>query len=146
MATQRDVVDRTTAPAAYPQAHERTTGQIIGDIVDETRTLVRQEIELAKLEVKEAVSVRVQALAAAAAAAFLGFIGLVFALVTVAMALATVLEPWAAWLIVTGGLFLLATVALLIARSRARAVPMEPEKTKRSIEENVRWARTQLRR
>ena len=142
-----DVVDHAPPPAAAPGAAAgRSTGQLVGDALGEVQTIVRKEIELAKHELRDAAIVRGQAAAALAVGGVLGLIGLVAALTAIAWAIGTVLPMWAAWAIVAGALFLLTGVALMVARSRVRAVPLEPEMTRRSIEENAQWARTQLQR
>ncbi|MDX1622239.1 MAG: phage holin family protein [Nitriliruptorales bacterium] len=147
MATERDVVDHAHPPAASPQAGDpRSTGQVVNDILTEIQTIVKKEIELAKHEMAEAAAVRAQAAAAAVVGGLMALFALGFGGATAAKALEIWLQPWAAWLIVFGAFLLIALVAFLIAKSRANAVPMQPEKTKRSIEENVRWARTQLKR
>lgn len=144
--TTRDVA-RSHPPAASPaSADPRSTGEVVGDILRELRTIVQKEIELAKHEISEAMSVRAQAMAALVVGGIMGLFALGFGAVAGAKALEIVLEPWAAWLIVFGVFLSITIIALLVARSRANAVPMEPEKTKRSIEENAQWARTQLRR
>ena len=144
---KQDVVDHAHPPAASPQTGDpRSTGQIVNDILTEVQVLVRKEIELAKQELAEAAAVRAQALAAALVGAVMGLFALGFGAAAAARVLEIWLEPWAAWLIVFGVFVLITVIALLVARSRANAVPLQPEKTKRSIEENARWARTQLKR
>ena len=147
MAADHDVVDHVQPPAAAPgQVEGRSTGQLVGDALGEVQTIVRKEIELAKHELTDAVSVRLQAAAAAAVGGLVALIGLGCALTAIAYGLATVMPLWAAWAIVAAVLFAVAGIALGIARSRATAVPLQPEKTRRSIEENAQWARTQLQR
>lgn len=147
MAHSDDVVDHARPPAAAPgQTAERSTGQLVGDALGEVQTIVRKEIELAKHELRDAAIVRGQAAAALAVAGVAGLIGLVAALTAAAWGLGTVLPMWAAWAIVAAVLFALAGIAAGVARSRANAVPLQPEKTRRSIEENAQWARTQLQR
>ena len=142
-----DVVDHTRPPAAAPgEVQERSTGQLVGDALGEVQTIVRKEIELAKHELRDAAIVRGQAAAALAVGGLFGLIGLGAAITAIAWGLGTVLPMWAAWAIVAGALFLVAGIALMVARSRSRAVPLQPEMTRRSIEENVQWARTQLQR
>ena len=147
MPPERDAVDHVDPPAASPDgAAQRSTGQLLGDIVGELQIMVRKEIELAKHELRDAAAVRGQAAAALAVAALLGLIALACAVVAGAVALSLVMPRWAAWAVVSGGFLLLTGIALMVARTRARAVPLEPERTRQSIEENVQWARTQLRR
>ena len=147
MARTDEVVDHTQPPAAAPgQVEDRSTGQLLGDALGEMQTIVRKEIELARHEMTDALVVRGQAAAALAVGGVLALLGLVAALTAAAWGLGTVLPMWAAWAIVASALFVLAGVAAMVARTRARAVPLQPEMTRRSIEENAQWARTQLQR
>ena len=147
MARTDEVVDHTQPPAAAPgRVQDRSTGQLVGDALGEVQTIVRKEIELARHELTEALVARGQAAAALAVGGLLALIGLGCALTAAAWGLGTVLPMWAAWAIVAAVLFTLAGIAAGVARSRARAVPLQPEKTRRSIEENAQWARTQLQR
>jgi uncharacterized membrane protein YqjE len=134
-------------PAVSPGVGDpRSTPEILKDVVAEVQTLFRAEVELAKHELTNAVTARVQALVFVIVGAIFGLFALGFAGVTIAVALENVLPAWAAWLIVFGGYLLVAVVALLVAKKRATSTPMAPEQTKRSIEETKTWATTQLRR
>lgn len=134
-------------PAVAPGVGDpRSTADILKDVVGELQTLVRAELELAKHELTAGITARVQALVFAIVGAIFGLFALGFLGMTAAIALENVLPAWAAWLIVFGVYLLIAVVALLVAKKRATATPMAPEKTKRSIEETKTWATTQLRR
>lgn len=152
MADQQSTSSTPPDPGAAPKAvspaagDPRSTGQILKDVLEETQNLFRKELELAKIELTDAITARLVAAGAAAVAALFALFALGFAGVTVAKALEEVLAPWAAWLIVTAGFFLVTVIGLLVARNRVNAVPMQPEQTKASIEENVQWAKQQLKR
>jgi len=47
---------------------------------------------------------------------------------------------------VAGAFLLLAVGAVLFAKLRMKSPPMAPEETKRTVKEDVEWAKTQLRR
>ena len=124
---------------------QRSTGELMRSIAGDTATLVRKQIELAKQEAVESVRAKVTAAAALGAAAILGLIALTFLGVTMAAALRIVWPAWLAW-IVTAGTFLLLTGAIAamgMARMKQGGVG---EETKRTVKEDVRWAKTQLRR
>lgn len=146
MARSDEVVDHAQPPAAAPGVQDRSTGQLVGDALGEVQTIVRKEIELARHELTAGLAARGQAAAALAVGGLLALVGLGATVTAAAWGLGTVLPMWAAWAIVAAVLFVLAGVAAAVARSRVRAVPLQPEKTRRSIEENAQWARTQLQR
>lgn len=124
----------------------RSTVQVVKDATSNAQLLFQKELELAKIEVQEAVKVQLTAAALAAAGGLFGLFVLGFVGVTAAKALEEVLQPWAAWAIVTGVYLLIGVVALLIAKNRAGSTTLTPERTKDSIEENVAWAKQQLKR
>lgn len=131
-------------PATDPDP--RSTVQVVKDVTSNAQLLFQKELELAKLELQEALKVQLMAAGLAAAGGLFGLFVLGFVGVTAAKALEEVLQPWAAWLIVTGVYLLIGVLALLIAKNRAQSVSLTPERTKDSIEENVAWAKQQLRR
>lgn len=126
--------------------NQQGTLELIRSIAADTSTLVRKEVELAKQEIKEAIAARVKAVAALAVAGALGLLTLVFLGAAGAWALDGVLRPWAARLVVAGGFLLLAGGAALFGLGRMKRPPLAPEETKRTVKEDVRWAKAQLKR
>lgn len=111
--------------------------RLTGDVSE----LLRKEIELAKLEIKEEGS------KAGKTAAMLGGTGLaaLFALLLLSFAaawgLAEVVAPGWAFLIV-GGVYLLLAGALFIrGREQLRQLRPVPEKTVATLKEDVQWAK-----
>jgi hypothetical protein len=124
----------------------RSIGQVIGSVVDGVRSLFRKEAELAKLEMVDAVSARAVGAGMFGAAGVLALFAVGFLGAAGAAALAIVLPTWAAIAIV-GGLFAVAAgIAVLVGRRRMQGPPLAPEETKRTLQEDVRWAKQQIRR
>ncbi len=128
------------------QLRDRPLGELMKELADQTGTLVRQEMELAKAEMRE------KGKRAGAAAGMLAGAG-VFALLALGaltafliLALDGVMPNWLAALII--GLVYAAVAAFLAlqGREKVREVgrPM-PEQTQATIEEDLEWARTQMR-
>lgn len=121
----------------------RSLGQIVGDLSNDLTTLVKQELELARTELKE------EAAKAGKGAGMLGGAGVsgLLALILGSFALAYLLDNWMpvelAFLIVT---ILWAIVgAVLAARGRKElknANPQLPE-TQQTLKEDAAWARAQ---
>jgi uncharacterized membrane protein YqjE len=125
-----------------PTTRQRPTGELVKDLSAQVSTLVRQELELAKVELTE------KGRQAGIGAGMFGGAGLfalygVGALVTCAIiALATAVAPWLAALIVAVVLFAVAGVLALMGKARAqRAVPPVPEQTVETIKEDVRYTK-----
>ena len=124
---------------------ELSTTRLVGRMAGDVGLLIRKEVELARQEITEGISAKLQGAAAFGAAAALGLFVLGFLLAAAAAALDLVLPLWAALLIVAGVVLVAAVAAAMIGRSRMRQ-PVAPEQAKRTIKEDVEWARAQLRR
>ena len=128
------------------QARNQTMPELLRSIIGDTSTLVKKEAELAKAEIVEGVTARLKAVVSLAAAGVLGLLALVFLALSAAVALDAVVPPWASRLIVAGGFLLLLGVAVLFGLRRMKSPSLAPEQTKRTVKEDVEWARHQLRR
>ena len=96
-------------------------------VSERASSLVRLEIALALAELKRKLSLLGVGIGLLVGAALLALYGLGFGFATVASALANVLPMWAALLIVTGGLFLVAAVLGMLGYSRVqKGVPPAP--------------------
>jgi membrane protein len=125
---------------------EVSTPQLVRSIAGDSAMLVQKELELARLEIVEAVTARLKAAAAIGGAAVVGLIALVFLGITAASALDLVLTAWVSRLVVAGGFLLLALLAVAFALPRFRKPSLAPEKTKETVKEDVEWAKDQLKR
>lgn len=140
-----DPVQTTSASGAHIAGSEdqRSLGEIVGDLSHDLTTLVKQELELARTELKA------EAAKAGKGAGMLGGAGVagLLALILGSFALAYLLDNWMpvelAFLIVT---LLWAIVgAVLAARGRKElknANPQLPE-TQQTLKEDAQWARAQ---
>lgn len=140
------------APGAGPSGSppplrpRRPLGAVIASAVDGARTLVRKHVELARIEMTEAVSVRAKGVGMMAAAAVLGLFAVGFAAASGSAALDLVLPAWAAHLIVSAVFMAIAGALVLAGRRAIRTAPSTPERTQETLKEDARWARQQLAR
>lgn len=103
-------------------------GESAKGVAEHASTLVRLEMELAALELKHKVSALGIGIGLAMGAAVLLVFGLGFGLATIAAGIATALPWWAALLIVTFGIVLVAGIlGLLGMRSIRKGSPPVPE-------------------
>jgi membrane protein len=124
----------------------RSTPQLVRSIANDTATLVKKEVELARQEIVEAVVARLKAAAAMLAAGVFVMLAVIFLGSAAAYALENVVSPWAARLIVGGGFLLLAGLAAAVGLLRAKRPPLKPELTVETVKEDIEWAKTQLKR
>lgn len=123
----------------------RATTEVFASLVARLQALVRTQLEMAKLEVKGIVRDKAVAVALLLTAAVLGLFVLGFLGVTGGYALMLVLQPWAAWLVVSG-VYLLVLLILVVAAVRLLKRPAAPERTKQEFTETIAWAKKQVQR
>ncbi|WP_164419344.1 phage holin family protein [Streptomyces salinarius] len=130
-----------------PVRDEHSVGELVGQATEQLSRLVRQEVALAKMELAEKgkrAGVGGGMLGAAGAIAYVGLFALAG---TAAAALSLVLPVWAAALIVTGALFVIAGVLAVTGRAQLRrAVPPKPEETLGSVRADVDQIRERAHR
>jgi uncharacterized membrane protein YqjE len=107
-------------------------------VADRARSIVRLELQLAATELKKKVAALGIGIGLLVGAALFVLFGLGFLFATIAAAIATALSTWLALLIVTGALFLLAGLLVVIGiASIKKGVPPVPE---HALEEAKRTA------
>jgi hypothetical protein len=126
-------------------ADERSLGDLFSELSAEFSTLVRQEVELAKAELRQEAAKAGKAggiLGGAALAAYLSVLLLSFA---IAWGLAAVMPAGFAFLIVGVVYGVVAAVLFQEGKSRVRRVRAVPEQTVETVKEDVQWAKAQLK-
>ena len=125
---------------------DRPTGELLKELSDQSTTLIKQEVELAKAELQE------KGKQAGMGAGMFGGAGLfgvaAFAALTTALiaVLATAMDTWIAALIVAVVYAAVAGVMAMTGKKKVQdAAPPVPEQAKESVKEHVEWAKTQAR-
>ncbi len=119
--------------------------ELLRSIGTDVSLLIRQQVALAKEEMRGIAAEKATGGALLAAAAVFALFVLGFASLAGAAALDLVLPRWAALLIVAGIYLVLAVIAVLIGRN-ALAAPATPERTKQTVKEDLEWAKRKLQR
>ena len=136
-----------------PLRDDRSLGQILRDLRDETSTLLRQEVDLAKTEMSEkasSVGSNLGSVAVGGAVAFAGALTLLAALTLGLISLMSELMSrdvamWLAPLLV--GL-VLAAVGYSLIKKALEALKQEgiaPKKTTQSLKENKEWLTSKMK-
>ncbi len=116
-------------------------GDLVSEITDDISQLVRDEIELAKAEIKQEAGKAGKAGGMLAGAGYAGHLVLLLASLTVVFALGNVMDlAWAA-LIVTVLWAAAGAVLYSTGRKRLKAVRLKPEQTLETLKEDAAWAR-----
>jgi len=122
---------------------EKSLGQLMGDVVAEMGTLVRQEIALAKVETKEEIGKTGKAAGFLGGAALAGHMALLFLSLALAWLLGQVMNRALAFALV-GVLYALGSGFLALrGREQARSISPMPEQTVETLKEDVQWAKAQ---
>lgn len=128
-----------TAPSGDDQA---TTGQLVARISEDVSRLVRDELQLATLEVTGKAKRAGAGVAGLGAGGLLALYGVAVLIAAAILGLAQAVEPWLAALIVGVVLLLAAAVAALIGKKRVQqAVPPLPTEALASVREDVETLR-----
>ncbi len=125
---------------------DRSLGELFADLARESSTLIRQEVELAKVELSQKASRTgrdVGFLAIGGAVIYAGFLAIMAAVIIV---LAANGVPW--WLAaLLVGVVVAAVGAFLVQRglSALRRESLAPERTVTTIKEDVEWVKAQAK-
>lgn len=127
-----------TVPRDPDDLRDQSIGDLLKQLSQETATLVKQEMALARAELTEKGKRAGLGIGMFSAAGLLAFLGLSTLIATAVLVLALVLPPWAAALIVAVLLFAGAGVAALVGKKEVeQATPPAPERTIASVREDV---------
>jgi F0F1-type ATP synthase assembly protein I len=125
-----------------PVGEPRSLGQIVGDITSDMSTLIHQEMDLAKAEMKQEVSKVGKGVGMFGGAGVAGFLTLFF----VSLALTYLLDDWLpvelAALIVALVWGVVAAVLALRGRKEMKAANPALPTTQQTLKEDAQWART----
>ena len=126
--------------------NNRSMTEIVQDIIFDVQELIRSEFRLAKAEIREELSKVAKSSVLLVVGGLLAVYGVGFLLLTIVYALETAaLAPWLAALIVTVGVTVIAMLLVAAGRRRMKQVHIVPDKTVRTVKENVQWAKQQAR-
>jgi hypothetical protein len=118
-----------------PRVSDTSVGELIGEVANDLSTLMRQELELAKAEIKDEATKSGKAVGMLGAAGFAGYMVALFLSIALWWALANGMdEGWAALLVAVLWAVVGAVLAL-VGRSRLRSVNPKPERTVQTLKE-----------
>ena len=121
------------------QVAETSIGELIGNISNDLSQLFRQEVELAKAELKQEASKAGKAAGMLGGAGFAGYLAVVLLSFAAVFGLANVMDAgWAAlivavvWAVIGGVLF-------VTGRNKLKTVDPVPHRTVDTIKEDAQW-------
>lgn len=130
-------------PSNGQDLRDRPLGDLVKQLAEQTSTLVRQEVDLAKAEVAQKGQQAGKGAGLIGAAAVIGLLAAGALTAFLIMLLDGALANWLAALIVAVVFGAIAAVLALQGRNRIRAAtPAVPEQTVETVKEDVEWAKT----
>ena len=125
---------------------DRPVGELLKELSERTTTLVRQELELAKLELTEKGKKAGIGAGMFGGAGIVGFYAVGALTACLILALATAVDGWLAALIVAAVYGAVAGVLALSGKSKVKqAVPPTPEQAVDSVKEDVQWTKSRAK-
>ena len=128
--------ESTTVPRATAQdISDASVGDMFGHVAQDLSLLMRQELDLAKAEVKQEVTVAGKAAGMLGGAGFAGYMVLLFGSIAAWWGLANVMDHGWAALIVAGVWAVVAAVLFAVGRGRIKQVNPKPELTVETVKD-----------
>jgi hypothetical protein len=125
---------------------DRPIGELMRELSEQTSTLVRQELELAKLELGEKGKRAGIGAGMFGGAGVLGLYAVGALTACFVLALSTAVTGWLAALIVAVAYGAVAGILALSGKSKVQgAVPPAPEQATESVKEDVQWTKTRAK-
>jgi hypothetical protein len=127
-------------PGTFPGVTEQeisaaSVGDLIGQVTQDLSTLMRQELDLAKSEVRQEVTKSGKAAGMFGGAGFAGYMVLLFGSIAAWWGLANVMDQGWAALIVAAVWAVIGAVLYTVGRDRMRRVHPMPERTVETVKE-----------
>jgi uncharacterized membrane protein YqjE len=129
-----------------PDLRDRPVGELLRELSEQTSTLVRQELELAKAEISQKGKQAGVGAGMFGGAGVAGLLALGALTAFVIALLDTAMKTWLAALIVAVIWAAVAGVLAITGRTRIKeAAPAAPEQTIETVKEDVEWAKTRAK-
>ena len=125
----------TSYASTTPDVSDASVGELVGHVAQDLSTLMRQELELAKAEVKQEITKTGKAAGMLGAAGFAGYMVLLFASIAAWWGLANVMDQGWAALIVAGVWAVAGAVLFVAGRRRLSDINPTPEQTVETVKE-----------
>lgn len=126
------------------QENERSLGQLLTDITNDLSTLLRKEIQLARVETMEKASQATQSVVLMVAGGLVAYTGVIALVIGIIVALANWMPLWVSALIVGVLLAIVGFVLIQSGRNSLKQMSVVPEKTIESIKEDAEMVKEKV--
>ncbi|WP_285729675.1 phage holin family protein [Nocardiopsis sp. ATB16-24] len=136
---QKGGEDRTSPPETVGE--DQSISELLGEVTGDLQTLFRQEVALAKAELREEAVKAGKAAGLLSGATVAGYLAVLLLSLAVMFGLAELIGlGWAA-LVVAVVWAIVAAVLAVVGRNRMREVSPKPERTIETLKEDAQWAK-----
>lgn len=119
---------------------EQSLGELVSRATQDMSSLMRKEVELAKLEIKQEVSTAAKGAGMLGGAGGAGLLAVIFLSCGAAFGIGVALGYWAGFLIV-GAFYLLAAAVLGLKGKKSLSKVGPPAKTIETVKDDISWAK-----
>ena len=124
---------------------DRSIAAVLKSIVGNLQQIIRAEVRLATLEVREEMAKAKRASILIAVGGLFGVMALGFVLLGAVDLLTKLVEPWQAAVIVALGAGAIGAALVAIGIKQLKVVTLAPPRTVTSVQENIQWAKAQAK-
>jgi uncharacterized membrane protein YqjE len=118
---------------------------VLKDIVGNLQQIIRAEIRLATVEVREEMAKAKKAAILIIVGALFGTLALALLLFAAVYLLSTAVQPWQAALVVALGAGAVGGALAAVGAKQMKLISLPPPRTVMSVQENIQWAKAQAR-
>lgn len=136
-----------TSTTETDDVSNHSVGELVGQVANDLSTLVRQEMALAKAEVKDEAKKAGKGAGMLGAAGLAGYFLLLFLSLTLMWGIGEMFDPdhpWIGALVVAVIWGIAAAVLASVGKKKLQQVNPKPEQTVESVKEDVRWTKEQM--
>jgi uncharacterized membrane protein YqjE len=127
-----------------PAKEDRSIGELFTELASETSTLVRQEIELARVEVTQKIATLTSNIVWIAAGGVLALLGIMALTAALVAGLSKFMDVWVAALL-TAALYLLPAGVVIWSGLRGlKNTDLAPRQTVETLKEDTQWLKKQI--
>ncbi len=125
---------------------QRSLGELFSELASETGALVRNEVQLAKVEMTAKARTAGRDAAIVAAGGSIAVLGVMALLAALILAIGTLIPLWASALIVGAMVTITGGILVVMGIRAFRALDVAPRETIETLEEDKRWLKEQVSR
>lgn len=124
--------------------YERSLGDLFSELSQGTSLLVRQEVQLAKVEITEKAKKAGKDVALIAGGGLLGYVGVMALVAALILGLSTWMAPWLAAFLVGAVLVGIAAVLIITGLNDLQEIDPTPQRTVATLKEDKEWLTRQV--